>query len=129
MQRNSLQAARKAGPPSSSRPTVARMLEDIIGCKWSVTILGLVRRGVCRPGAIERAVDGLTTKVMNERLAKLVRYRILRRVVFPEVPPHVEYELTEFGEQFIGLLDAVEALEAAWTARHPAGAQAQEAMR
>lgn len=90
---------------------VARMLEDILGCKWSLTILGLVRKNVCRPGAIERSAVGLTTKVMNERLTKLVRYNILQRVSYPEVPPRVEYSLTDFGQKFVGILDAIEELE------------------
>lgn len=92
-------------------PTVARMVEDIVGCKWSLTVLLLVRKGVNRPGKIERSVSGLTTKVMNERLSKLVRYEILARVSFPEVPPRVEYILTEFGQKFTAILDAIETLE------------------
>ena len=92
-------------------PPVIRMVESIVGCKWSLTILQRVRKGVNRPGAIERSVEGLTTKVMNERLNKLTRYTILERVAFPEIPPRVEYNLTEFGRQFVAILDAIEALE------------------
>ena len=58
-------------------PKVARMVEDIVGCKWSLAVLGAVRGGVCRPGAMEHAIDGLSKKVLNERLAKLVRFGIL----------------------------------------------------
>ena len=53
-------------------PNVARMVEDIVGCKWSLAVLGVVRDGVCRPGAMEHAIDGLSKKVLNERLNKLV---------------------------------------------------------
>ncbi|MCZ7563890.1 MAG: winged helix-turn-helix transcriptional regulator [Burkholderiales bacterium] len=53
------------------------MVEDIVGCKWSLTVLGLVRDGVVRPGAMEHAVPGLSAKVLNERLRKLVRFGIL----------------------------------------------------
>jgi DNA-binding HxlR family transcriptional regulator len=58
-------------------PHVARMVEDIMGCKWSLAVLGAVRGGVCRPGAMEHAIEGLSKKVLNERLGKLVRYGIL----------------------------------------------------
>jgi len=92
-------------------PTAARMVEDIIGCKWSLTVLGLVRAGVKRPGAMQRRVDGLTAKVLNERLRKLLRYRIIEREVFAEVPPRVEYRLTEFGKRFGGVLDQIAALD------------------
>jgi DNA-binding HxlR family transcriptional regulator len=83
------------------------MVEDVVGCKWSLVVLDLARRGISRPGAMERSVDGLTTKVLNERLRKLVRYGILRREVFAEVPPRVEYHLTPFGERFSTILDAI----------------------
>lgn len=87
------------------------MVEDALGCKWTLTVLRLVMKGVNRPGAMERSVDGLTTKVLNERLRKLVRFGILRRVAYPEIPPRVEYQLTPFGEKFIGVLRAIEQLE------------------
>lgn len=90
---------------------VARMVEDILGCKWSLAVLGLVRRGVRRPGAMEHAVEGLSTKVLNERLRKLMRFGILAKRSYPEVPPRVEYELTPFGERFVAIVDAVERLQ------------------
>lgn len=90
---------------------VAGMVESIVGCKWSLTVLGLVRHGVHRPGAMEHAVPGLTTKVLNERLGKLVRFGILQRVAYPELPPRVEYSLTPFGQRFTVLLDDIESLQ------------------
>jgi len=88
-----------------------RMVENIIRCKWSLSVIDLVKRGVNRPGAMERNVDGLTTKVLNERLRKLVRFGILDREEFAEVPPRVEYRLTPFGEKFAVLLDAIDGLQ------------------
>ncbi len=87
------------------------MMESIVGCKWSLRVLALVRDGVHRPGAMEHAVEGLTAKVLNERLRKLSRYGILDKTVFAESPPRVEYRLTEFGQRFSALLDEVERLE------------------
>ncbi|MCA1979855.1 MAG: helix-turn-helix transcriptional regulator [Thiobacillus sp.] len=96
---------------SPARPSVAEMVENIVGCKWSLRVLALVRAGVSRPGAMEHAVDGLTAKVLNERLKKLTRYGILDKTVYPESPPRVEYRLTAFGQQFSALLDQIERLE------------------
>ena len=92
-------------------PPVARMVEDIVGCKWSLAVIGAVRRGVCRPGAMEHCIEGLSKKVLNERLAKLVRYGILDKRSYAELPPRVEYRFTPFGEKFCGLLDGIEALQ------------------
>lgn len=90
----------------------ARMVEDIIGCKWSLTVLGLVASGIRRPGAMQRRVPGLTAKVLNERLRKLLRYGIIARQIFAEVPPRVEYHLTTFGRRFDGVLKEIAALDA-----------------
>lgn len=95
----------------TDRLSVSGMVEDVLGCKWTLTVLQLIRQGIYRPGAMERAVDGLTTKVLNERLRKLVRYGILERIAYPEVPPRVEYKLTAFGTRFVGILQAIEELE------------------
>jgi DNA-binding HxlR family transcriptional regulator len=87
------------------------MVEDIVGCKWSLTVLALVRNGVNRPGAMEHVVPGLSAKVLNERLRKLQRFGILAKRSYPEVPPRVEYSLTPFGAKFVEVLDGVERLE------------------
>jgi DNA-binding HxlR family transcriptional regulator len=97
--------------PTEQLPTVSAMTEDILGCKWSLTVLQLVRQGIYRPGAMEHKIDGLTSKVLNERLKKLTNYRILHRHAYPEIPPRVEYQLTEFGEKFIVILDAIALLD------------------
>jgi DNA-binding HxlR family transcriptional regulator len=90
----------------------ARMVEDVIGCKWSLTVLALLAQGVSRPGAMQRRVPGLTAKVLNERLRKLLRFGIIERHVFAEVPPRVEYSLTGFGRRFDGVLKEIAALDA-----------------
>ena len=87
------------------------MVEDIVGCKWSLAVLGAVRGGVCRPGAMEHAIDGLSKKVLNERLSKLVRFGLLEKRSFAEIPPRVEYRLTPFGNKFCGVLDGIDALQ------------------
>jgi DNA-binding HxlR family transcriptional regulator len=91
--------------------SVFRIAEDVLGCKWSLTVLQLVRQGICRPGLIERSVEGLTTKVLNERLRKLTSYKILERHAYPEIPPRVEYRLTALGEKFVDILDQLVELD------------------
>ncbi len=95
----------------SKKIPVKGMVENIVGCKWSLTVIDLIKQGVNRPGKMQRTVEGLTTKVLNERLRKLVRFGIVEKTIFPEVPPRVEYELTNFGDKFIKILDAIEDLE------------------
>lgn len=99
------------GQIAACQPSVTSMVESIIGCKWSLTILDAVRKNVVRPGEMQRFVAGISTKVLNERLAKMVLYGILVKQSFPEVPPRVEYNLTDFGERFAAILDQIEKLQ------------------
>jgi hypothetical protein len=78
---------------------------------WSLRVLRLVSEGVCGPGAMQRRVPGLTAKVLNERVRKLLRFGTIEREVFAEVPPRVEYRLTDFGARFNSLLASIEELE------------------
>lgn len=94
-----------------SDKNVARMVESIIGCKWSLSVIHLIRNGINRPGAMQRQVDGLTTKVLNERLNKLLRFGIVDKIVYPESPPRVEYRFTEFGQRFLDIVDTVERVQ------------------
>lgn len=60
-----------------------------------------------RPGAITRSIDGLTTKVQNDCLNKMVSFGVLEKISDPEVPPRVEYKLTNLGQRFVVILDAI----------------------
>lgn len=93
-------------PPKRS----ATMVETIYGCKWSLTIYDLLKHEINRPGEMVRSVEGLTTKVLNECLKKNIVFGILQKEVFNELPPRVEYSVTEFGKQFMAVLDQIEAL-------------------
>lgn len=104
-----IQNAKKKLAPEP--PAVARMVEDIVGCKWSLCVLELAGRGINRPGEMQRSYRGLSAKVLNERLRKLVRFGLLERQVFAEAPPRVEYRLTAYGRRFGRLLDDIRSLQ------------------
>jgi DNA-binding HxlR family transcriptional regulator len=93
---------------------VASMVESIDGCKWSVGLLQRLADGCNRPSALLRASKGLSAKVMNERLGKMVRFGIVRRTVFGDkVPVEVEYVLTPFGRRVMGIIEVVRRLQEA----------------
>lgn len=91
----------------TDRPDPAQMFESVLGCKWSLHVLGQIRSGVHRPSQLRQTAEGLTEKVLNERLNKFLRFGVLERTVYPEAPPRVEYTLTPFGEKFSGVLDQI----------------------
>ena len=97
---------RKSAPEKS-----ARMVETIYGCKWSLTVYQLLANGINRPGAMVSSVEGLTTKVLNECLKRNIKFGILERISYNEVPPRVEYDVTQFGTKFIQILDELEKLQ------------------
>jgi DNA-binding HxlR family transcriptional regulator len=97
--------------PKLDSRRVDRLLEDVIGCRWTITVLRAVAGGVHRPGALERHIDGISTKVLGDRLRRFTRAGIFERIQFPEIPPRVEYHLTKLGTKFLGLLKEVEKLQ------------------
>ena len=98
--------SRKTSPTKS-----AQMVETIYGCKWSLTVYQLLASGINRPGEMVRSVEGLTTKVLNQCLKRNTEFGILERISYNEVPPRVEYKVTEFGEKFMSILDELEKLQ------------------
>jgi DNA-binding HxlR family transcriptional regulator len=106
MNNKTIKFSRKSAPEKS-----ARMVETIIGCKWSLTVYNLLNNNINRPGEMVRSVEGLTTKVLNSCLKRNIEFGILEREVFNETPPRVEYQVTKFGYKFIGILTELEKLQ------------------
>ncbi|WP_049631371.1 helix-turn-helix domain-containing protein [Cellvibrio sp. pealriver] len=86
-------------------------LEDVIGCKWSVSVLTNVGKGINRPGELERAIEGISTKVLSERFRKLVEYGLLDKKTFNELPPRTEYSLTEKGKKLVEIIAQIQQLD------------------
>jgi len=106
MNNNEKIISRKSLPERS-----ARMVETIYGCKWSLTVYQLLANGIQRPGEMVRSVEGLSTKVLNQCLKKNIEFGILDKVIYNELPPRVEYQVTEFGQKFLHILDELEKLQ------------------
>jgi len=87
------------------------LFEEVIGCKWSLSILDMLEKGINRPGAMVKTQKGLSTKVLNERLRRFVKYQILSKIEYPEIPPRVEYNYTDVGRKFLKILSDIRILE------------------
>ena len=96
---------------NSRNSNVYRKLEDVVGCKWSVSVLLAIDAGICRPGRLERHITGISTKVLSERLRKLTLYGLLEKNSFPEVPPRTEYSLTPSGRKLISIIQQIHTLD------------------
>lgn len=92
---------------------VSAMVESIVGCKWSLAILDQLASAPARPSALQRALPGLSAKVMNQRLRKMMAFGLLGRRVHGEKPPlEVEYRLMPFGRRFLRVIVEVRRLQA-----------------
>lgn len=74
-----------------------RVVLDRVGDKWTVLIIGTLDDGPRRFNEIRLAIGGITPKVLTSTLRSLVADGLVTREVFAEVPPRVEYSLTELG--------------------------------
>jgi DNA-binding HxlR family transcriptional regulator len=92
-------------------PREYRRLEDVLGCKWSVSVLQAIATGVQRPGALERHIAGISAKILNERLRKLEAYGLISKAVRASKPPRTDYALTSHGAKVVALIAQVRALD------------------
>lgn len=86
-------------------------LEQVVGCKWSVSVLMAVMDGTDRPGTLERAITGISTKILSERLRKLTAYGLLNKWKFNETPPKTVYSLTSKGEKIVNIIAQLHELD------------------
>ncbi|MFC5649998.1 winged helix-turn-helix transcriptional regulator [Paenibacillus solisilvae] len=86
------------GTPGQACP-IAKTI-DVIGTKWTFLIIrDLLIEGTLRFSELLKAMDRISPKTLSLRLRELEENGIIERTVFPEVPPRVEYTITEKGKQ------------------------------
>lgn len=91
------------------------LLQGVLSGKWKILILWYVAcYEVQRFGELYRRLEGITQSTLTKQLRELEQDGFLHRSVFPEVPPHVEYTLTEQGKSFIPILKQM----VAWSEKH-----------
>ncbi|TQK63690.1 HxlR family transcriptional regulator [Brevibacillus sp. AG162] len=87
---------------------------EVIGGKWKVVILCLLAKGTKRTSELKRAMPAITQKMLTQQLRELEADNIITRHVYQQVPPRVEYDLTEYGKTLSKVLDVM----CEWGERH-----------
>ncbi len=82
---------------------------DVIEGRWTTLVIRELLPGKKRFSEIQRALSGISPKVLTARLRLLEQRQLLTRTVFATVPPKTEYELTPLGRQLESVLDAMAA--------------------
>ena len=98
-------------PSPWTRETAAGGIEAalaMIAGRWKLRILFQLFGGrVCRFSELERAISGVSQKVLSQQLRQLEQDGVVQRVSYPETPPRVEYSLTPWGQALCPALDAL----------------------
>ena len=94
-------------PDAFARDCASRVVLDRIGDRWTVLVVVALADGRLRFSQLRARIEGITPKVMTQTLRALERDGIITREVFAEVPPRVEYELTDLGRDLLAPIDAI----------------------
>ena len=102
----------------TSQASTCSAMSDVlnrIGDKWSVMVVGILSRsGTLRFNELKRAINGVSQRMLTLTLRNLERDGLVTRTIYPEVPPRVEYNLTEMGKTLTGPINALWD----WSAEH-----------
>lgn len=79
----------------------------VIGGKWKPIILYLISKGANRFGILQRGIDGISKQMLTKQLRELESDGILERVIYPEIPPRVEYYITSKGESLFPIINSM----------------------
>lgn len=81
---------------------------DLIGTKWKPLVLFHLLKGPLRSGVLQKKVPGISNKMFTQTVRALEKDGLIARKVFPEVPPKVEYYLTERGKSLEEILRSLD---------------------
>jgi len=78
-----------------------------IGGKWKPIILFLIEKGANRFGIMQRGIEGISKQMLTKQLRELEVDGILDRKIFAEIPPRVEYYLTDYGRSLLPVIESM----------------------
>ena len=80
---------------------------SVIGGRWKPAILCRLSHGTMRYGELKKSIEGISERMLVAQLRELEKDGIIERIVYPEVPPRVEYQLTALGNTMGPMLEAM----------------------
>ncbi|MEM8719197.1 MAG: helix-turn-helix domain-containing protein [Cyanobacteria bacterium P01_G01_bin.39] len=93
--------------PLLNKNCPVRQLINIVGDKWTLPVLYILKQGTKRYSELQREIPGISKKMLTQTLRRLESDNILKRKIYPVVPPKTEYSLTAFGLKLIEPLEVL----------------------
>lgn len=84
-----------------------RIAIEVMGGKWKSCILYRLEEGNKRPSELHRLFKDASPRVINQQLKELETHGMIRKIIYPEVPPRVEYTITEDGRSLLPIVHAL----------------------
>jgi DNA-binding HxlR family transcriptional regulator len=84
-----------------------KAVQNIIAGKWKLAIFWQLRQGTKRFNELQKLLPEISQGILTQQLRELERDELIHREVYKEIPPKVEYSLTEIGQSFTPILDAI----------------------
>src|SRR5581483_10037859 len=100
---------------------------ELIGRRWTGAIIFVLLKSRCRFATLREAIPQITDRMLSERLQELEHEGIVDRLVIPETPVRVEYELTKKGRSLAAVMDAIGHWAEKWVEIAPSAAPARPA--
>ena len=100
--------------PALDESCILNQSLTLMADKWTLLVLMALMPGTKRYGALQQQINGISPKMLTQTLKTLLRYDMVVRQVYPEVPPRVEYSLTAFGQSTADPLAALLDWSVAW---------------
>lgn len=84
------------------------LTKEVLNGKWKPALLKAISLDVKRPSEIIRVLPGATRRVLNVQLKELEEHGMVEKKIYPQLPPKVEYSLTEIGWSLMPIIDALD---------------------
>ena len=83
------------------------LVKEVLYGKWKIHLLYFISEGIKRPGELQRKIPGATRRVLNVQLNQLEEHELIDKKIYAELPPKVEYSLSELGQSVLPVIMAL----------------------
>lgn len=83
------------------------LIGEVLYGKWKIRLLWFINEGFQRPSELQRKIPDASRRVLNIQLKELEDHELVSKVIYPVVPPKVEYSLTDFGKTLIPVIAVI----------------------